>query len=160
MRKIESLIFHWSVTYPETTVKDVRKMHLQRGYRDIGYHRYILHPNSHELKKPAKFWWQLVKEGRYINEDIWLEEQEIGAHTLYQNRKSVGICVNGHPSYPLHPLQKVAIRETAQIMAKRYGLDVRKDIYGHRDFNATQCPGDEIYKVITDIKNGTYAVCT
>ena len=129
MRKIEELIFHWSVTSPESEVSDLRNIHLSHGWRDIGYHRVILHPNSRQFKgKIPTRWWELVKEGRRLDNDPYLEQDEVGAHTLYHNHYSVGICVIGRPGEPLHPLQALAIVMTAITLCRRFNLSLSVEI--------------------------------
>lgn len=152
-KRIKHLINHWSVTSKHVRVADIRRMHLVRGWRDIGYHRIILHPESSELltKRDELQWWDLVKQGRSLNEDLFIEQHEVGAHTLYQNRDSIGICTVGHPDYPLHPLQEKAIIQTNLTLLERFQLKP-KSVYGHREFNPTQCPGDEIFKVLKTIR--------
>lgn len=154
MAKIEWLINHWSVTTKHTSVDDLRKIHLSKGWRDIGYHRVILHPESKEFAGhiPDK-WWQLVKLGRDLNDDLYIEQNEVGAHTLYYNSKSVGICTVGMPEQSLHPLQEQAIIMTNVTLATRFELDLKTAIKGHRDFNPTQCPGDEIYNLLNHVRD-------
>lgn len=154
MRRIEKIINHWSATDKYADVAFIRQIHKQKGWRDIGYHRVILHPKSTEFRgKPAPTeWWHLVKKGRYLNDDLYLEQNEVGAHTLYYNSVSVGVCTIGHPSYPLDPLQKQAVIMTNTILCNRYELILSQALGVHRDFNATQCPGDEIAKIIQSLK--------
>ena len=76
MRKINKAIVHCTAT-PEgrhTTVEDVRRWHLDRGWSDIGYH-YLIYLDG------------TVHEGRPI------EIQ--GAHTKGQNKNSIGIAYVG-----------------------------------------------------------------
>lgn len=158
MERIEYLVNHWSVTNPYVRVADIRRMHLQKGWRDIGYHRIILHPLSGDLvarrqKKEPLEWWDLVKQGRPLDEDLYIEQEEQGAHTLYYNHNSVGICIIGHPSYKLHPLQVEAIIQTNFTLQDRFILPINASV-SHRDFNPTECPGDEIYKLIVSISRG------
>ena len=155
MRRIQRLINHWSVTSAQATVSDIRHMHLAKGWRDIGYHRIILHPESRQFNgQPPEKWSDLVKTGRDLDTDLYLEQNEVGAHTLYYNSTSVGICTIGHPDYPLHPLQGLAVVMTNIIMARRFEIDLQMDIGAHQDFNATECPGPEIQQLITDLRGG------
>ena len=152
---IKYLINHWSASSKKVTVSDLRHIHLSKGWRDIGYHRIILHPESRDFAKfePTK-WFHLVKMGRELDNDPFIEQNEVGAHTLYHNSDSVGICTVGHPDYGLHPLQEQAIIMTNMALAARFNLLSRLDdaIKGHRDFNPTQCPGDEIYELLQHIR--------
>jgi len=148
MARIKKLIYHWSASGPTTTVEDIRNWHKRKGWRDIGYHRVILHPNT---VPGAKHWSDLVKQGRDLDMDAYINGPEVGAHTLGLNSSTVGICVIGGPGVPLHPLQRVAIVEVAKALTERFGL-WRRDVICHRDVYKTQCPGDEIYNVIKQFK--------
>lgn len=150
-QKIKKIIVHWSASSQRTTVDMIRAWHKANGWKDIGYHRVILHPMAIEEISILK-WSDLVKEGRPIDDDTWLEDWEKGAHTLYENHDSVGVCVIGNPTYKLHPLQVVAIPKTLDILLHRLELP-KEAVKGHRDYMATNCPGDEIYKLIRQYKS-------
>lgn len=148
--KIKGLTFHWTDSGSKTTVEDIRRWHVKgNGWKDIGYHRVILHPDS---VPDAEEWWDLVKLGRKLNNDPYMTWDEVGAHTKGFNTGYVGIAVVGGPKYSLHPLQHKAILEAGDVLLRRFGLKW-KDVRGHRDFNATQCPGDEIYGIIQKTKD-------
>lgn len=150
-KKINKIIVHWSASAKETTVDMIRAWHKANGWINIGYHRIILHPMSIDEISMLK-WSDLVKEGRPINDDAWLEDWERGAHTLYQNHNSVGVCVVGDPTYKLHPLQVEALKNTLDILVERFRL-TKEDVKGHRDYMATNCPGDEIYTLLRHYKS-------
>lgn len=143
MRRITDKIFHWSVSPPTTTVADIRRWHKQAGFRDIGYHRVILHPASREFKVKPTEWWHLVKQGR--------PDAQAGAGVYpprWVNPIAFHTCVVGDPSYPLDPLQAKAVLEVATVITGRYKSI--EWVGGHRDYQANQCPGDEVYKLITN----------
>ena len=146
---------HWSVTGPKTTVADLRRMHVEgNGWRDIGYHWVILHPDSNELKGQAiTGWWQIVKRGRPINDDKVMTAAEQGAHAFGHNKGTLSCVVVQKPGDKLHPLQIQALEAVMATWCKRYGL-APTDMYGHRDVNATQCPGDELYGLVKAFRDG------
>ncbi len=135
-----------------TSVETIRGWHKKNGWRDIGYHRVILHddaiPQSH---KPIQHWSTLVKQGRELDDNWYMTGAEQGAHTKGFNGDSIGICVVGNTDYTMTEWQKVALKGALDVLVKRYGLK-KEDVFGHRDFNATKCPGDEIYKFIQEYK--------
>lgn len=157
-RRINRLVIHWSDSGQSTTVEDIRRWHTAKGWRDIGYHRVILHPLSAEYipigktKRPTA-WWELVKTGRSLNNDLFLDGNEVGAHCLGYNSTSVGICVISKPGQPLHPLQREALIQTIKTLLARFQLPVSA-LYGHRELYPTACPGDEIFQIITRIREG------
>ncbi len=77
MRTISLIILHCSATREDQryTAEDCKRDHLSRPhFKDIGYHFYI--------ERDGK-----VVEGRPI--------EKIGAHCLYHNNHSIGICLEG-----------------------------------------------------------------
>lgn len=148
--RIKGLIFHWTDSGPGTKVATVRAWHLARGFKDIGYNWLIEHPTDNPN---ATQWGHLCKFGRRMDEDLYLEDKEVGAHTLHYNQWFAGIAVVSGPRSPLHPLQREAVIQIAHTLQKRYQLPP-ESILGHRDKNATQCPGDEIYSIIQALREG------
>jgi N-acetylmuramoyl-L-alanine amidase len=153
--RIKRIITHWSDSGPFTTVAEIDRWHKARGFKGIGYHRVIVHPKSlailHTPEQLGLTWDKVVKQGRNLDMDVRLEPNEVGAHTLGFNRDSVAICVVSGPNSPLHPLQRKALIQTNLVLMARFGL-TRKDLYCHRDLNATQCPGNEIAGVIQGLR--------
>lgn len=124
-RKITEIIVHCSDT-PEGrdyTVADIRRWHLARGFRDIGYHYVIYRDGS-------------VHTGR--------AEGTIGAHCTGHNAVSIGICYIGgkdaaNKNYKdtRTPAQKAALLKLLKELKTRYP---GARIHGHRDFAAKACP--------------------
>lgn len=75
-KKTNLIVIHCSATQAKADigVKEIRQMHLQRGFKDIGYH-IVIRRNG------------VVEDGRGIN--------EIGAHVQGSNATSVGVCLVG-----------------------------------------------------------------
>ena len=72
-----------------------------------------------------------------------------GAHTLYENGKSIGICLDGNfeeDSISKEQLESLINIGTSLVI--KYNLE---DVVGHRDCNETKCPGKNID--IHSIKN-------
>ena len=125
MRTIKEIIIHCSAT-PEGkdfTVQDIKRWHLNRGFRDIGYHYVIYRDGS-------------VHEGRPLGLP--------GAHCLKHNAHSIGICyigglaMNGKtPKDTRTEAQKVAIVQLLKDLHNRYP---KATVHGHRDFAAKACP--------------------
>lgn len=153
--KIIGGVVHWSASGEQTTVEDIRSWHVGRGWRDIGYHRVILHPDSRAFKKlPATKWGELVKLGRELDEDPWLVGNEIAAAAKGHNHNRLHICVVGSPGYRLHTWQKYAVYKTIRTLSKRYDLEA-KDWSGHNQLSghkANQCPGPDALDLIKAIR--------
>jgi len=125
MRTIKEIIIHCSAT-PEGkdfTVQDIKRWHLNRGFRDIGYHYVIYRDGSVHTGRPVA---------------------QAGAHCLKHNAHSIGICyigglaMNGKtPKDTRTEAQKVAIVQLLKDLHNRYP---KATVHGHRDFAAKACP--------------------
>lgn len=110
------------------SVQDVHNWHLGNGWAGIGYHFYVRKDGS-------------VYRGRPEN---W-----IGAHTSGHNSK-IGICAEGNFEVEqMGAAQKTAIIELLEYLYGKYG---KLKVYGHRDLDATACPGKNY--PFNDIVNG------
>lgn len=100
------------------SVEDVHAWHLYNGWAGIGYHFYVRKDGS-------------VYRGR--------PEDWVGAHTVGHNSSKLGICAEGNfDNERMSEAQKNAIIEVLEYLRGKYG-DL--EVYGHRDLDATGCPG-------------------
>ena len=138
MKNVDKVIVHCTAT-PEgrhTTVEDVRRWHLDRGWSDIGYHFLVYLDGT-------------VHEGRP------LEIQ--GAHCRGQNKNSIGIAyvggidkVNFKPKDTRTDEQKEALVDMLEFFKIAHPEAV---IYGHRDFANKACPSFDAKKEYSNITN-------
>ena len=139
MKEINKVIVHCTAT-PEgrhTTVEDVRRWHLDRGWSDIGYHFLVYLDGT-------------VHEGRSLDVQ--------GAHCRGQNKNSIGIAyvggldkVNFKPKDTRTEEQKEALVDMLEFFKIAHPEVV---IYGHRDFASKACPSFDAkteYKNITNM---------
>lgn len=111
--------------------------HLANGWAGIGYH-YVAMPNGD------------VQRGR--------PRQYEGAHTQGDNYHTIGICCSNTFMGAIVPTDKM-IESVSLLVANLcdiYGLDIQHDVSfnivkGHRDFMPTECPGDNLYKMLQTI---------
>ena len=130
-RAVDEIIIHYSAT-PEGenfTVDQIRQMHLQRGFADIGYHWYI---DAHGA----------IFAGR--------SESLAGAHCTNHNTRSVGICYcGGCPPRSVSgwanigkdtrtEAQKAALIRCIKDVKSRYPAAT---VHGHNEFASKPCPG-------------------
>lgn len=125
MRKINRIVLHHTATARlGVSVHDIRYMHLQRGWSDIGYHYLVQFPASEKVE---------VCVGR--------PERLMGAHLRGHNTDTIGIAVAGNyetDAFPSHAMQPVV--KLVYDLCVRYGLTA-DDVYAHRELAATLCPG-------------------
>ena len=125
MRTIKQLIVHCSAVRAGIgqTVGDIRRDHLQRGWRDIGYH-FVIEDDGN------------VQRGRPV--------AQVGAHAKGNNRFSIGICYTGGLATYGNGLsgpnqaQQAALRSLLNTLRHVFP---DAEILGHRDTGAKKdCP--------------------
>ena len=125
MRKINKVIIHCSATPRGRDVKTetIKGWHTAKGWADIGYHYVIELDGS-------------VNMGR----DVSL----IGAHTLGENKGSIGICYVGgmnismtKPEDTRTDEQKEALNCLITDLKARFK---NLTVHGHYEFSAKACP--------------------
>lgn len=124
MRTIDEIIVHCTATKAgrHFDVNDVRRWHLQRNFRDIGYHFLVLLDGT-------------VQQGRPL--------AEAGAHCTGHNARSIGVCyvgglsASGQPADTRTTAQRLALRNLLVGLKRQFPTAV---IHGHRDFADKACP--------------------
>lgn len=131
---VKWIVIHYSATPIERDVssEDIDAMHKKRGFKEIGYHKYI--------RKSG-----LVEKGRDLSQPGRFEQ---GAHSKGENAASIGVCFEGgvyqdDPNIGFDtrtPEQKEAMIRVIDDLLERYP---NAKVVGHRDMPgaATQCPG-------------------
>ena len=119
MRTITLIILHCSAT--RTTQRysfhQCKADHLQRGWKDIGYHYYITRDGQ-------------VHEGR----PLW----QVGAHCKNHNQHSIGICYEGGldaMGEPCDTRTKAQRQSMRALLEHLTGLYPSAIIMGHRDLS-------------------------
>ncbi len=115
-RGTDTIILHHSAGHG--SAEDVHRMHRAQGWPGIGYHFYVRQDGS-------------VYRGR--------PEDQIGTHTSHYNAWTIGICFEGNfEQERMGQAQYDAGVELLRCLLDKYG---QLEIKGHRDYNATACPG-------------------
>lgn len=119
-------------------VNTIRGWHMnERGFKDVGYHFVITRDGT-------------IQVGRKENGDLVLAGDEIGAHTVGYNSKSIGICWVGRDR--IAPEQYRSLVYWLAVQVKHYGLTIGK-IYGHGELNHDKtCPRLKMGEVRADVE--------
>ena len=131
MRIINKIIVHSSATHEGKDFQpaDIEKWHLERGFKEIGYH-YVITLDG------------VIHTGRKIT--------KAGAHCLGQNATSIGICYIGgvsskylKPKNTMTPEQEQSLYNFINMLKEKYNI-ADSEIYGHKDFAKTACPSFDV----------------
>lgn len=151
----QKIIIHHSVTSnydpnPPATVRAIYYYHaVTLGWGDVGYN-YLVD------------WHGNIYKGRYGGPDV------VGGHAYHYNYGSVGVCgmgTYGNTSNSVPPTEELlsglidvsAWRCSGALLDPRetsFFVDkVTENVAGHRDYNATACPGDYLYAELPFIRS-------
>lgn len=124
MRPINEIIVHCTATPEgrEVKVAEIRRWHLQRGFRDIGYH-YVIHLDGS------------VEVGR--------AEAQAGTHCTGHNAHSIGVCYVGGCNRQMQPKDTRTAAQRTALVKLIHELQARypdATVHGHREFAAKACP--------------------
>ena len=135
---LEYIVIHHTASTAKETVEQIHNFHINNnGWAGIGYHFYIRKDGT-------------VYKGR--------DEKYAGAHCVDYNSISLGICLedNFEIEKPTDSQLK-SLSELLQHLKQKYG---NVQVVGHRDLNATACPGKNLYSklgsVIANAKKDEY----
>lgn len=120
MRELDTIVIHCSATYPNQDygVKEIREMHLKKGWSDIGYHFVVQQDGSTQVGRPI---------------------EKIGAHVRGNNSKTVGICYigglddKGKAKDTRTDKQKESLLKTIKELIEIYPTITK--VVGHRDYS-------------------------
>lgn len=122
-RKIDKIIIHCSATSEgvNITPSTIKHWHIQRGFKDIGYHFVVTLDGRVHVGRPLS---------------------EVGAHTKGQNSHSIGICYvgglkNGQPFDTRTDAQKDTLFRLIKELRHSFP---NATIHGHNEFANKACP--------------------
>jgi len=116
MRTIDKIIVHCADTpnEREVDIAEIRRWHVARGWRDVGYH-YV-------IRRDAE-----IEVGRM--------ETDVGAHCYGQNSTSIGICLVGRDEFTREQLH--SLRKLIEELSNRYNIN---EVTGHYKYSDKTCP--------------------
>ena len=127
------VIHHVGVPSGDTSAEAIHKAHLAKGWAGIGYHYVIRKDGTIERGRPLA---------------------AVGAHAQGHNFDTVGINVTGNFDTERPTAEQLASLERLLVFLCRiYDIEAGvTTIEGHRDVNATDCPGDNLYRLLPQIR--------
>lgn len=114
-------------------IAEIHDLHRNiRHWAGIGYH-YVVHKNG------------VISQGRPL--------KYRGAHAESNNEFTVGICLAGNYNISTPPNEQLnsAVQLIAAICDKYKFEPSDTTVFGHRDFGHTNCPGNNLYKILPNI---------
>ena len=145
MKKWGNIIIHCSDS-DWGCVREIRDWHLQRGWRDIGYHFVIMNG------KPVSNLYMLslngaIECGRYLDGDDFVSDNEVGAHALGYNSDSIGICLVGKKVFT--PQQIGSLHTLIHDLQTRFGIK-KENVLGHCETERSggkTCPNFDVASI-------------
>ena len=129
MRQITRIIIHNTAT-PEgrdVTISEVRRWHIARGFKDVGYHFLIRLGGTVETGRPI---------------------EQVGAHVKGFNSDSIGIAYAGGCDADMKPKdtrtvsQRCALRDLVAKLQKQFP---NATVHGHNEFDKGKaCPSFDV----------------
>ena len=134
MRHITKIIIHCAATKPSMDIgaSDIKKWHLDRGWKDIGYH-YVIRRNGD------------IENGIGV--------ALAGSHTKGHNASSIGICLvgginnKGEPENNFTKPQWATLERLVRILKIDFP---HATVHGHREFAAKACPSFDVQEWLKD----------
>mgnify|MGYP001148671095 CR=1 FL=1 len=128
-RTIDLIVVHCSATPPSMDVgaAEIHRWHLDRGWRDIGYHAVVRRDGTVEAGRPL---------------------DQAGAHVRGHNKHSLGICLIGGVDQHGRPEANFTgpqLRAAALWALARQSENPGAQIFGHRDLDPHKaCPSFDV----------------
>ena len=125
---IKNIVIHHSASGLNTTVEQVDQWHKAKDYPKsslgfyVGYHYFIL------------------KDGKIVQTR---RDNELGAHSPPNDGK-IGICLAGN--FMLQEPTAEQTKSLTELVGKLKTMYNINYVRAHRDFNKTDCPGNNLYK--------------
>lgn len=130
---VDRLVVHHTAGRETTTRDEIDRDHRARGWDGIGYHRLIR------------------REGEVWRREAGRPLEAVGAHAVGRNYRGIGVAVAGN--YDVAPPSPAAVAELVSELVALCRLFGRVlEIEGHRDVNATACPGRHLYSLLPEVR--------
>ncbi len=152
MKKITHVIIHCSDSKFGNAAL-INEWHIQRGFAKIGYHYVILNGRNTSARSYISLNDGVVEIGRHLDDDSYMQSEEIGAHALGFNDCSVGICLIGVNMFS--EFQLISLLSLIKEMRDKYNIPI-ENIIGHYEIpqaNGKTCPNFNLNKIRTILRD-------
>lgn len=149
MNKINKIFIHHSAS-EWGTANIIRQWHLDKGWRNCGYHFIILNGIlTYDDYKNNRIFDSMIGQievGRPINADPWLDANEQGAHAYGYNDDSIGICLI-HDEKPYKPEMINSLHKIVLDLMNKFDINV-ENVLGHYEVETGKphCPSIDMNK--------------
>ena len=126
---LEYIVIHHTASTAKESVEQIHNFHINNnGWAGIGYHFYIRKDGTIYRGRPEKY---------------------VGAHCENYNSVSLGICLEGNFEIEKPTEKQIqSVTDLVKYLRKKYG---NFKLVGHKDLNATACPGQYLYSQLLSI---------
>ena len=150
MKQWKNIIVHCSDSEWGNTLA-IDGWHREKGWAEIGYHYVILNGKPFSVNEYIDLFNGTLEPGRKIDFDLWVENNETGAHALGYNSDSIGICMIGKEDFTTQ--QFVTLKFIIQFLQKQYPSIV--NVMGHCDTKSGKeqgktCPNFNVDKFMIE----------
>ncbi|MCK5016814.1 MAG: N-acetylmuramoyl-L-alanine amidase [Candidatus Peribacteraceae bacterium] len=157
-KKIEYIIVHCSDS-SWGSAREIRKWHTDappkgNGWRDLGYH-FVINNGKPYSDSYFKFMDGQIEYGRDLDDDPYIEDKEVGAHSLGYNAKSIGICLIGRGKDDFTKEQYDSFFDVIIAIMDRYDIPI-ENVLGHYETqlaNGKTCPNMDMTSIREIIKH-------
>ncbi|WP_433501050.1 peptidoglycan recognition protein family protein [Sphaerimonospora sp. CA-214678] len=122
----------------------IQRYHMRRnGWADIG-EQFTVSRGGHIMEGRNRTLPAIAQGGNVV-----------GAQAAGHNRHTLGIETEGTYTTELPPTDQLdSLTALLAWLCSTYRLDPEEAIIGHRDLNATACPGDRLYEYLPELRAG------
>ncbi|MGH3741593.1 MAG: peptidoglycan recognition protein family protein [Micromonosporaceae bacterium] len=136
----------FTVGHAFSLARGIQQAHFNRGWRDSGQ-QFTISRGGHILT------------GRHRSRTVLIggEKHVIGAHCTGQNDVAVGIENEGtYTNVQIRDYHYKRLVRMCAFICQKYGIDPAR-IRAHREFVATQCPGDRLFARMPKLRDDVRA---
>lgn len=110
---------------------------MEKGWKDIGYH-FVINNGFITFGNYLSCLDGMIECGRFLDGDNVISDNEIGAHALGYNNKSIGICLVGRENFTVSQMDSLV--KLLKNLMDIYGVEPQ-NILGHCETESGKAQG-------------------